>query len=275
MDIDNRSSEQGQSPDNTLLIRAMVVCRDDYNSRNRESVYHELLRSTLLVPVARALTATEPGEVTEAGESGDANFLMTRNPETGEPVILAFTDQETLAVYTPAGTAFIDLPAASLFAQLSDPRAPSLIVCARDAHLPVSRPEILRLANGQIPPPQLEAVPTKLSTPAPIEFRALDTHLPQVVYQQLKMALTPHTEVAAVYVFLAREEGREPESAVGVVFSPTPDEQTARPLMDTIVRMLQPYLPADVPLVAFPLAADDEFARHLSEAILACYQRRP
>lgn len=267
MDIVNPSSSVGDLPDNTRLINALIACRDTFNERNRTQVYRELLGSTLLIPIDRRLTAPE------AEEDAGVHFLLARNPESGEPVMLAFTDRETMGEYKLEGTAFISVPAAELFARLSDPHAPALIVCAQEAHLPVSHAEIQHLTNGQIPPSQLQAEPDTSPGRKPIQFRALDDELPETLHQQLHATLTHRQAVAAVYVFLVREKGREPESAVAVIFSPMPNDQTMRTIVDEIIHIVTPYLSINQSLPAFPMTADDDFARDIMKVIPACYQR--
>ncbi|HEY3378309.1 MAG TPA: enhanced serine sensitivity protein SseB C-terminal domain-containing protein [Armatimonadota bacterium] len=273
MDSHDHAVVREQDIDNSSLIRAMQVCRDAYSPRHREKAYQELLQSTLLVP-AQPRADTANGDRT--GDSGgeDVGLLMTNNPETGEPVILAFTDRETMTAYQVPEGCCLCIPAAQLFQRLSPATAPSLIVCALDAYLPVSHPEILQLAGGQIPPPQVTAIPASMPNSGPIAFKALDTDLPSSLRQELNTLLAPAAEIRAVYIFLIREDDQQaPGFAAAVIVSQMPKEHTIRPLLDELARCITPYLPVETPLTMLSFKEHDDFASHLGQVLLPYYYR--
>lgn len=271
MDSQYLSSEDEQEVDNTLLVQALNACRDAYSRQNREQAYQELLRSTLLVP-----SQTRPREVTaEGAESGgeEVGLMMATNPETGEPVILAFTDKETMSKYQVPENCCLALPASRLLARLTPDTAPSIIVCAPDAFLPISHSEIVVLASGQIPPPQVTGTPADGHRPAHISFKPLDTALPSSVRNELDDLLAPVAEVIAVYIFLMREDEQEPGVTAVVAFSNMPADGAPRPLIDALAACITPYLPGEAPLAVIALEEDDDFALHLGKVMSPYYFR--
>ena len=271
MRIVNDPPDCNQDPDNTPFLRAMEACGDDFTPRQREDVYRTLLESTLLIPVSFPPGSAESQAM--AREGRPPGPLTKVNPETGEHLLLVFTDQETMLRYKMAGFSYIDVPAAKLFERLSADGAPSLIVCAADSHLPVSREEVRELAHGRIPPPQLKAIPNPIQNGARISFRELETKLPSSVREELRRALEPETDVKAVYVFLMRQDEQPPEFTAAVIFYAF-EPEAARPLMDKIAALLKPYSPWGEPLAVVPLEDGSAPARDLSEMIPAVYQRR-
>lgn len=271
--MDTRNAAGEQELDNTPLVQAMYACRDAYSPQHREHAYQELLQCTLLIPIKPRASA-EPGNGTEESGQEEAGWLMTKNPETGAPVILAFTDRATMSAYHVPADCCIGIPASRLFERLSPDTAPALIVCAADAHLPISHAEILQLAAGQIPPPQVIALPASQPNSACISFKALDTDLPASLRLELNTLLAPAAEIRAVYIFLMREGDQAPGFAAAIIFSQFPSEHTIRPLLDELARRITPHLPVETPLTMLSLEESDDFACHLGQMLLPYYCRR-
>lgn len=272
MDSQYLSSEDEQEVDNTLLVQALNACRDAYSRQNREHAYRELLRSTLLIP-SRTRPSEAPADGTEESGREEVGLMMAENPETREPVILAFTDRETMSKYQVPENCCLALPASKLLARLTPDAAPSLIVCAPDAFLPISHSEILVLATGQIPPPQVTGTPSDGHRPAHISFKPLDTALPSSVRQELDDLLGPVAEINDVFIFLMREDEQEPGVTAVVIFSNMPSEGAPRPLLDELAACITPYLPGKAPLAVIALEEDDDFAIHLGKVMLPYYTR--
>ncbi|MHB0938189.1 MAG: enhanced serine sensitivity protein SseB C-terminal domain-containing protein [Armatimonadota bacterium] len=262
--------DSSQDHDNTPFLQAMEACGDDFTPGQREDVYRTLLATTLLIPVG---LPAGMGDMQPAQEGAPPAPLTKVNPETGEHLLLVFTDQETMLRYHMAGFSYILVPAAKLFERLNVEGAPALIVCAGGSHLPVSREEVRELANGRIPPPQLTTIPNPIAGGARLSFRELDAELPHGVREDLRRLLEPETDVKEVYAFLLRQDDERPEFAVAMVFY-TFDPEAARPLMDKIAVLLKPYSPWGEPLAVIPLEDGSEPATDLREMIPAIFQRQ-
>jgi len=259
-----------QDPDNTPFLQAMEACGDDFTPGQREDVYLTLLRTALLIPVG---LPPGMGDIPPAPEGQPPTPLTKVNPETGEHLLMVFTDQETMLGYKMAGFSYIVVPAAALFERLNADGAPELIVCAGGSHLPVSRDEVRELANGRIPPPQLTAIPNPIAGGARMSFRELDAELPHSVREDLRRLLEPATDVKELYAFLLRQDDDQPEFAVAIVFYAF-DPAAARPLMDQVAALLKPYSPWGEPLAVIPLEDGSEPVVDLRQMIPAIYQRR-
>lgn len=273
MRIVNNPPDRGPIPDNSPFIRAMIACENAFNAQHRENMYRTLLKSTLLIPVGFP-PGFDDGRTSPLPEDGPNRILTRIHPETGEEILFAFIDEESMIAYKMTGFSYIDTPAQQLFERLSAPDSPSLIVCTSDSHLPVSREEILQLAQGLIPPPQLEAIPQTSSRPRRIAFKELDSPLPDSVRKQMQSTLEKYTDIKAVYVFMVREDDQDPANAAGVIFSPLPNEASARPMLDEIAALLKSQFPPDDPLTVFPLPEEDPFAKDIVKRLSAFYQRR-
>jgi len=249
--------------DNSRFIEALNTCGSAYSEQHRVAMYRALLESTLLVPVNRA----------RMGDGGEIDFLVKRNPETGEALLMTFVDAEAMAIYVPAEIPCIGVPATELLKRFCHAPSLTMYVCTTDSHLPISQAEMQKLADGQIPPPQLQGTPSTTTTPTRFEFQALEEPLPPQLYEQLQAALSRHAAVAAVYILKTCEEGSASEFAIGLIFDPLPEMQQGRPIADEIAGIVKPFLPDGEPLVVFPLSAQDGFARQLAETMPACYRR--
>jgi hypothetical protein len=264
--------DRSQDPDNTPLLRAMEESGDDFDQRQHENLYRALLESTLLIPMG-----FPPGtpEAEELAREGRPPIPLTRvHPETGEQILIVFTDQETMLKYKMPGFSYIFVPAVELLRRLNADGAPSLLVCAGENHLPVNCEEVRELANGRIPPPQVTALPERpIRRGARISFKELDADLPNSVRESLQAALEQDAEVKAVYPFLMRQDEDPPEFSVAVIFYAF-DPEAARPSMDKIAALLKPYSPPGEPLAVIPLEDGSEPAREIGKVIPAVYQRR-
>ena len=242
------------------------------NAMFLKRVYQALLRSTLLMPVQSPVAKTAPGEVraTRLKQNTEVAYLTTTNRETGESVLLAFTDQRTMAAYNFSGQSFVGLPTNVIFQHLSPDEAPPLVICTPDGALPLSREVIRQLAAGKIPLPNYEGV-----IPGGTELRVspLDRPLPAELQQAIRAAAATCDSVIAVYVFRLQADNKPPENAVAVVFSMAPQPAVARPLLDEIARLLKPHFPAGDDLIAMPIAVHTEPAKQISRAVTAVYQR--
>jgi|GEM_PF-2445837 len=259
-------------PDNSLFRRIMEGSDEKFDPQQHEEMYRALLESAPLIPMG-----FPPGtpDAKELARSGKPPLPLTKvNPNTGELLLLVFTDQETMLRYEMAGFSYIFVPADKLFIRLNVEGAPELIVCAGGSHLPVSREEVRALAQGRIPPPQVTALPGKpIRRGAHISFKELDTALPNSARDTLQIALEPAAEVKAVYAFLMRQDDDPPEFSVAVIFY-TFDPEAARPTMDKIAALLKPYSPPGQPLVMIPWEDGCEPAIDIGRVIPPVYQRR-
>ena len=258
MDNVDHRVEHSPVPDNTAFIRALSACGDAYCERNRENMYRELMQSTLLLPLA----------------PDNTGVMVRQNPKTDEAVMFAFTDPETMTAYHLDKARYVAVPAHEIMGRLSGDEAMELIVCSLESHLPVSHAEICLMADGQIPPPQVTATAVPPSASGEIFFRALDKELPHSVRHILQQIGERSPEIHAVYVFLKREDDGATGYAASVIFSPMPERQAVRAVMDEIAPVITAQLPVAIPVTMFPLERQDAFAREIMQRLPAYYQRQ-
>jgi hypothetical protein len=272
MDRDTGLTERQPLPDNTSFLRALDACGKAYSPRTRETLYRELLHSTLLLPVGPPQGTGRAGRAV-AADGQHAKFMTRHHPETGEEVVFVFTDVETMAAYELAEADYLVVPARDIMQRLAGARGPSLIVCAQDAHLPISHTEIVQLAGGKIPPPHVQAIASPQLRADQLTFMPLEQELPERVRRLLQQRLERSREIEAVYVFRLHNGTAAPGVAAGVIFATQPDEQSIRTWLDAVAQVIKPEFPQEEQLVVLPLPRYNRFARELMQGLTACYQR--
>jgi|GEM_PF-4881138 len=162
-------------PNNVELLRAIKVLHISDNPKTRATLYDALLGSTLILPLANEDVPT--GQV-DIHEGLQLDLVQAHNSQ-GDPLILAFTDMESLTRWESEPLPYIVIPAQPLFTMLSQQHAPMLML------------NIAGTIGGEITQVEIQALGQGLHPTAP---NAVDT---ESIDEQIEVRITPpHVRVS-------------------------------------------------------------------------------
>ncbi|NBD36091.1 MAG: hypothetical protein GVY30_08835, partial [Chloroflexi bacterium] len=135
---------------NPQLKEAMQARINEDTEKHRRAFYQALLRSALILPVARDSVADLPPGEQVLSQDTPMN-LATFRSEDGEPVLIAFTDEEAVLAWKPEGLAYVALHGADLFPLLiQHPVAEMILNPGGPVRARLTRAEIAALAQSRL-----------------------------------------------------------------------------------------------------------------------------
>jgi hypothetical protein len=227
---------------NPQLLSALHAMQDRDSLDNRKAVYRALMDSTLMLPVTESVMDKLASEVGLTFEESTLR-LITRQDESGELLLLAFTDQDAMAAWRPEVNRYIALEGQELFSLALQNQVSEIIVNpAGPVSKRLTRYEIIALALGKIlfnrDSPTVERVHPDTSLlidpPAPRPPRRWIT--------KLKDLLSSHPQIATAYLFDLSVENQPARLILGIRLAEGVDEAVGEILTQVISKDIQQTL---------------------------------
>ncbi len=227
---------------NPQLLSALHAMQDRDSLDNRKAVYRALMESTLMLPVTESVMDKLASEVGLTFEESTLR-LITRQDESGELLLLAFTDQDAMAAWRPEVNRYIALEGQELFSLALQNQVSEVIVNpAGPVSKRLTRYEIIALALGKIlfnrEDPNVERVRSNTSllidSPAPRPPRRWIT--------KLKDLLSGHPQIATAYLFDLSVENQPSRLILGIRLAEGVDEAVGEVLTQVISKDIQQTL---------------------------------
>jgi len=251
---------------NTALLKAIRALNISDNHKTRQTYYEALYDSALLVPVT---VEDEPDEITEDTPLD----VFVAQPDDGLPMVLAFTDTDAMLRWNPDGVLYATMPAADLFAQLTE-GAPVVLMLniAGKVGGEITFEEMRLLAQGLIPNSP-EAIETEELANLLIEVQPLAKPPSPHLVNHYKQSLKQQSIIEAGYLFMLTTPPNAPQVVLGVLFADdTPPEQVETTLRQFASSVPPALIDESESLGFVPL--NGELLAYLSEEFTPIYQKK-
>ena len=243
-----------EAPDfaNSPLPAAMLAVAHDDSPQNRQMLYQSMLQTWFVVPTKEAVP-DQPGFL--AVPANVADSLSLEHDSNGQPVAVAFTDEEALRNWQKT-IPWIALQATAFFQAVAGTEAEEIVINPYEPENPeskmirpggiVKRWEFEELAEGRIPPiqaddeaetqsaPQSVLVTTPKEMPAPEMFNAIS-----------EVARTL-PEIAGMYFGQVIYPDGEPHWTIAVEFAAMPSDKHLNRMMTALVKAAQRVFPSNI-----------------------------
>jgi hypothetical protein len=148
--LDERFLGQDLGVTNPQLLSALHAMEDSNTLENRKAVYRALMQSTLMLPVTESVVDQLASKVGLSFEESTLR-LITRQNESGDLLLLAFTDQDAMAAWRSDVNRYIALEGQELFSLALQNEVSEIIVnLAGPVSKRITRYEIIALALGKM-----------------------------------------------------------------------------------------------------------------------------
>lgn len=261
---------KGKSRENTDLERIMVEMSKNSELKVRRILYHELLKSTLLLPTPSWLE-----NQAEAKPLKEIQLVTQPGPK-GELTWLAFTGRHTLELWKGVqDSPYVALRGKELFALAAQNRVDQILMNpAGPVGGRITRMELEMLAEGTFPTEggrQTHSVQAREQTPIRIGKPAHDPN-PELV-EYLRENLSQNTEVTAGYLVAMVIGGGLPHLVLGIQFESVPHRESVKPLMEALGGGARTYLKKDEFLDMVPFDAKHEWFAAIQNYGVAVYKK--
>lgn len=256
------SSTDDDGPTNDELLTALGEVDEGASPEARGRMFTALLDATLVVPV------TDAGEADPGGAADldlDVPILTTADGRSALPV---FTDEDALSRFDDEDTPYVGIEGRTLFRMLAA-EPPDLVVVnpAGPIGLELVAEELAVLAEGRVPPPQLDEEPPagpqlRIGVPRPED-------VPVGLVPAARDALAADPDLVEGYlVTVASEDGEQTQLALGIAFAGDPDEDAIREAFTTVAEAIREHV-GDAGIGMFPLG--EELRERLDGAVDPLY----
>ncbi len=255
---------------NPQLKEAMQARINEDTEKHRRAFYQALLRSALILPVARDSVADLPPGEQVLSQDTPMN-LATFRSEDGEPVLIAFTDEEAVLAWKPEGMAYVALHGADLFPLLIEhPVAEMILNPGGPVRARLTRAEIAALAQSR-----LEDGPDvsrrKLPAGARVMISAPDQPLPPGWQAEVRAVLKAHPDIIAAYLFQLQMGESAPQLTLGLQLKPGIEppqhESVMRPFLQDLRETLTHLINVEFIILEHP-----DFRRTVADTVPPLYR---
>jgi hypothetical protein len=245
-DLDAR--EQPDFANSTLPAAMLAVAHDD-SPQNRRTLYQSMLNTWFVVPTREAVP-DQPGFSTVPANIADS--LSLEHDSSGQPVAVAFTDEEALRNWNMS-LPWVALQGTAFFQAVASTEAEEIVINPYEPENPgskmirpggrVTRWEFEELAEGRIPKedsnkqgvePQSVLVTMPRQMPSPEMFNAVS-----------EVAGT-FPEITAMYFGQVIYPDGEPHWTIAVEFASVPSEKQVNRMMTALVKAARRVFPGSV-----------------------------
>jgi hypothetical protein len=244
-------SPANDAPDfaNSPLPAAMLAVAHDDSAHNRQTLYQSMLQTWFVVPIREAVP-DKPGF--SAVPANVVDSLSLEHDSSGQPVAVAFTDEEALRNWQKT-IPWIALQGTAFFQAVASTEAEEIVINPYEPENPeskmirpggiVKRWEFEELAEGRIPEghsgkqvvePQSVLVTMPQQMPAPEMFNAIGA------------AARKLPEIAGMYFGQVIYPDGEPHWTIAVEFAGAPSDKHLNRMMTALVKAAQRIFPRSV-----------------------------
>ncbi len=227
---------------NPELLSALHAMQGRDSLDNRKAVYRALMKSTLMLPVTESVMDKVASEVGLTFEESTLR-LITRQDESGELLLLAFTDQDAMATWRPEVNRYIALEGQELFSLALQNQVSEIIVNpAGPVSKRLTRYEIIALALGKI---LFNRDDTKVKKVRSDPALLIDSPAPRPPRQwitKLKDLLRGHPQISTAYLFDLSVENQPSRLILGIRLAEGVDETVGEVLTQVISKDIQQTL---------------------------------
>jgi len=237
---------------NSPLPAAMLAVAHDDSPQNRQTLYQSMLQTWFVVPTKEA-APDQPGF--SAVPANVAGSLSLEHDSSGQPVAVAFTDEEALRNWHKT-IPWIALQGTAFFQAVAGTEAEEIVINPYEPENPeskmirpggiVKRWEFEELAQGRIPSiqaddsaetqtaPQSVLVTTPKQMPAPEIFNAIGA------------VASKFPEIAGMYFGQVIYPDGEPHWTIAVEFAGAPSDKYLNRTITALVKAAQRVFPANI-----------------------------
>jgi len=239
-------------PDNANLEHAMRELAQSDNARTRESLYKALLASTLIFH-GNASGGTKLRDNTRIADGSTHVSFKTIEHPPGTILLPVFTAVEALTSWTDSETAWVALPAQTLFKSIASSNIKEVRVNPFRPGQKISWPggiltrgEFTALAQGLLPEyMNTNTAQINLASGQKLLVGPPATALPDEVMEALAGYFRQFPELQGGYLFEMVNEGVA-SSVIGLQLNTGANEQTMDMIMRNIGAVLERHLPPGV-----------------------------
>jgi hypothetical protein len=234
---------------NSPLPAAMLAVAHDDSPQNHQTLYEGMLQTWFVVPTKEG-APDQPG--LSAVPANVADSFSLEHDSSGQPVAVAFTDEEALRNWHKT-IPWIALQGTAFFQAVASTEAEEIVINPYEPENPeskmirpggrVTRWEFEELAEGRIPEghsgqqvvePQSVLVTTPKQMPAPEMFNAIGA------------VASKFPEVAGMYFGQVIYPDGEPHWTIAVEFTGAPLDKQLNRMMTALVKAAQNVFPKNV-----------------------------
>ena len=234
---------------NSPLPAAMLAVAHDDSPQNRQTLYESMLQTWFVVPTKEA-APDQPGF--SAVPANVADSLSLEHDSSGQPVAVAFTDEEALRNWHKT-IPWIALQGTAFFQAVASTEAEEIVINPYEPENPeskmirpggiVKRWEFEELAEGRIPEghsgkqvvePQSVLVTMPQQMPAPEMFNAIGA------------VASKFPEIAGMYFGQVIYPDGEPHWTIAVEFAGAPSDKHLNRMMTALVKAAQRVFPGNI-----------------------------
>lgn len=255
---------------NPQLKETMRARINEDTEEHRRAFYQALLTSALILPVARESVADLPPGEQVLSQDTPVN-LATFRSEEGEPVLIAFTDEDAVLAWKPEGLAYVALHGADLFPLLTQqPITEMILNPGGPVRARLTRAEITALAQSR-----LEDAPgvsrRKLPTGARMLISAPDQPLPPGWQAKVRAVLKAHPDIIAAYLFRLQVDKSAPKLTLGLQLRPGIEQPQHKEIMQFFLQDFQASLTHLID-VEFIILEHSDFLRTVADTVTPLYR---
>lgn len=151
MGLFDRWLKRPAAPENPALVRAVAAYRRTASPSTLLALYRALVKSTLLVPLAREVQGLASGAHITPKTGVRVEFLTARDVPAGVRAVIAVTDLPTLHGWSSGICPHVTMRALDLCAVLAESRGAISLIAGKDTML-LDATVVATLAAGKIPP---------------------------------------------------------------------------------------------------------------------------
>ena len=250
------AAQAGQSPAkgapdfaNSPLPAAMLAVAHDDSPQNRQTLYQSMLQTWFVVPTKEAVP-DQPGF--SAVPANVADSLSLEHDSSGQPVAVAFTDEEALRNWHKT-IPWIALQGTAFFQAVAGTEAEEIVINPYEPENPeskmirpggiVKRWEFEELAEGRIPEGD--------SSKQVVESQSVLVTMPQQMpapetFNAISEVARTFPEIAGMYFGQVIYPDGEPHWTIAVEFAGAPSDKHLNRMMTALVKAARQVFPKSV-----------------------------
>src|SRR6476661_1457780 len=231
------------------LPAAMLAVAHDDSPQNRQTLYQSMLQTWFVVPTKEAVP-DQPGF--SAVPTNVADSLSLEHDSSGQPVAVAFTDEEALRNWHKT-IPWIALQGTAFFQAVASTEAEEIVINPYEPENPeskmirpggiVKRWEFEELAEGRIPEGNSSkqvVEPQSVLVTTPKEMPALE------MFNAIGEAARSFPEIAGMYFGQVIYPDGEPHWTIAVEFAAAPSDKHLNRMMTALVKAAQRVFPGNI-----------------------------
>ena len=240
-----------EQPDfaNSTLPSAMLAVAHDDSPQNRQTLYQSMLNTWFMVPTREAVP-DQPGFSTVPANIADS--LSLEHDSSGQPVAVAFTDEEALRNWNMS-LPWVALQGTAFFQAVANTEAEEIVINPYEPENPgskmirpggrVTRWEFEELAEGRIP--KEDSNKQGMESQSVLVTMPKQMASPEMFNAMSEVAGT-FPEITAMYFGQVIYPDGEPHWTIAVEFGATPSDQHLNRMMTALLKAAQRVFPGNI-----------------------------